>query len=95
MYALLLAATMMSPAEFKMNLILPFAKEAEILVEMPAPEVGKRWKKLNAQQFQDNLPLISFMEYELKDIKVNGLHIKRLRFFLPKPKPAPITKDDV
>jgi hypothetical protein len=74
------------PKPFSMSIDLPFARDAEVWIELPAPEVGDRFKKLSVEQFRRHAKYIVYAEYELKHIKVDGMEIRELRFYLPVPK---------
>lgn len=96
MYALILAATLAAPAEFRFNISHPVAEDAVILLELPVPEAGKRFKKITLEQFKKHGKLIVYLEYELKEVKLEGLVIKKAVFMLPKPPPEkPKGKDDL
>lgn len=69
-----------------MGLELPLAKKATVLIELPAPDVGDRYKKLTAEQFRKHAKYIVWAEYSLHRVVVDGMEILLLEFRLPKPK---------
>ena len=70
----------------KVGVELTLSQDAKVYVELPAPEVGDRFKVLTADQFRKHIRYIMWAEYELTYVRVDGMEILEARFTLPKPK---------
>jgi hypothetical protein len=96
--ALIVAAApppVVTSGDFKLTMTLTFTKDAEVWVEMPAPEVAPSYKRLTVEQFRRHGKYIMWAEYSLVDMKVHKMQISRLVFELPKPNYEPEKKKDI
>jgi len=82
MLSLIFATLLLTPEStpYRFNISTVVAEDAIILIEMP---VTGKFKKITLDQFRKHVKLLTYLEYELKDVKIKGLTIQKAVFVLP------------
>lgn len=79
--AVLLVALAGQP--LKIGVSLKFAPDTVILLEMPVPEAGCRYRRITVEQLRKHQKMVVYLEYRLVKLKLDGLTIKQAVFHLP------------